>query len=323
MCTAVTCKTDSFYFGRTLDYEFSYGESITIMPRKYRLKFTHSAELDEHYAVIGISHIAKNYPLFYDAANEKGLCAAGLNFNKSAVYSDGMFGRTSVAQFEFIPYVLSQCATLCEAKELLKSVVITKDMFSPEYPAALLHWIIADKSGAVTVEQTYAGLKIYDNYAGVLTNEPPFDMQMQRLCDFMSLSSKQPENTFSKNIPLINYSRGMGAIGLPGDWSSQSRFVRAAFVRANSVPQSGEIDSVGQFFHILSSVSQPKGCCDVGGKYEFTIYSSCCNADEGIYYYTTYQNPQINCVSMHHENIDGENLITFPMQTDCRINRQN
>lgn len=323
MCTAVTCKTDSFYFGRTLDYEFSYGESITIMPRKYRLKFTHSAELDEHYAVIGISHIAKNYPLFYDAANEKGLCAAGLNFNKSAVYSDGMFGRTSVAQFEFIPYVLSQCATLCEAKELLKSVVITKDMFSPEYPAALLHWIIADKSGAVTVEQTYAGLKIYDNYAGVLTNEPPFDMQMQRLCDFMSLSSKQPENTFSKNIPLINYSRGMGAIGLPGDWSSQSRFVRAAFVKANSVLQSGEIDSVGQFFHILSSVSQPKGCCDVGGKYEFTIYSSCCNADEGIYYYTTYQNPQISCVSMQHENIDGENLITFPMQTDCRINRQN
>ena len=116
----------------------------------------------------------------------------------------------------------------------------------------------------------------------------------------------------------------MGAIGLPGDLSSSSRFVRAAFVKMNSVSGDSEEESVSQFFHILGSVDQQRGCCDLGqGKYEITIYTSCCNADKGIYYYTTYDNHQINAVDMHKENLDGSELVRFkPVQKE-HINVQN
>lgn len=317
MCTAATYQTECFYMGRTLDYEFSYGERVTITPRNYPFHFRHDGDLGHHYAMIGMAHIADNYPLYYDAVNEKGLGIAGLNFAKSAVYSEAGSGRC-VAQFEFIPWVLSRCAELSEARELLKEISIVGTPFSEKFPASRLHWIIADKSGAIVVECSAEGLKVYDDPAGVLTNEPPFDQQMSRLSDFMNLSPKQPENKLG--IPLEFYSRGMGAIGLPGDLSSASRFVRAAFTRANSVSGTSEEESVGQFFHILGSVEQVRGCCEVAdGKYEITIYTSCWNADRGIYYHTTYNNRQISAVDMHSADLDGSTLYSCPLQDKEQI----
>ena len=116
----------------------------------------------------------------------------------------------------------------------------------------------------------------------------------------------------------------MGAMGLPGDLSSSSRFIRAAFTKMNSVSGSSEEESVSQFFHILGAVEQQRGCCEVAkGKYEITIYTSCCNADKGIYYYTTYDNHRINAVDMHRENLDGSELIRYPLLKDEDIFRQN
>ena len=326
MCTAATYQTECFYMGRTLDYEFSYGERVTITPRNYPFHFRHDGDLDHHYAMIGMAHIADNYPLYYDAVNEKGLGVAGLNFAKSAVYPEAGSGRC-VAQFEFIPWVLSRCAELSEARKLLSEISIVGTPFSEKFPASGLHWIIADKSGAIVVECSAAGLKVYDNPAGVLTNEPPFDQQMSRLSDYMRLSPKQPENKLG--VPLELYSRGMGAIGLPGDLSSASRFVRAAFTRANSISGKSEEESVGQFFHILGSVEQVRGCCEVAeGKYEITIYTSCWNADRGIYYHMTYNNRQISAVDMHSADLDGSALYSCPLQDKeqirfCKTEAQN
>lgn len=324
MCTAATYKTEDFYFGRTLDYESSYGEEIVVMPRNFRLDFLNMGVYENHYAVIGTAHIAQGYPLFYDAVNEKGLAMAGLNFVGNAYYGKNIDGRDNVAQYEFIPWILSRCSSTAEAKELISKINITDTPFNEQMPAGQLHWIIADREQTITVESVRDGIKVYDNPAGVLTNNPPFNEQMFRLNDYMQLSPKQPQNSFSSKLDLKTYSRGMGAIGLPGDLSSQSRFVRAAFVRANSVSGSSETESVSQFFHILGSVDQQRGCCDVGeGRYEITIYTSCCNADKGIYYYTTYNNHQISAVDMHKEDLDGSRLVSYPMITDEQINRQN
>lgn len=324
MCTAATYKTEDFYFGRTLDYESSYGEEIVVMPRNFRLDFLNMGVYENHYAVIGTAHIAQGYPLFYDAVNEKGLAMAGLNFVGNAYYGKNIDGRDNVAQYEFIPWILSRCSSTAEAKELISRINITDTPFNEHMPAGQLHWIIADREQTITVESVRDGIKVYDNPAGVLTNNPPFNEQMFRLNDYMHLSPKQPQNSFSSKLDLKTYSRGMGAIGLPGDLSSQSRFVRAAFVRANSVSGSSETESVSQFFHILGSVDQQRGCCDVGeGRYEITIYTSCCNADKGIYYYNTYNNHQISAVDMHKEDLDGSRLVSYPMITDEQINRQN
>ena len=85
-----------------------------------------------------------------------------------------------------------------------------------------------------------------------------------------------------------------------------------------------ESESVSQFFHILGSVDQQRGCCDLGeGKYEITLYTSCCNAQKGIYYYTTYENHQITAVNMHRENLDGTQIARYPLITGEQIHWQN
>lgn len=324
MCTAATYKTKDFYFGRTLDYEFSYGEEITVTPRNYKFNLKDMGTMETHYAMIGMAHIVENYPLYYDAINEKGLGMAGLNFVGNAEYKEVIDGKDNITQFEFIPWILGKCASVKEARALLEKINITNIPFNEKMPLAQLHWIIADKNEAITVESVKDGVKIYDNPVGVLTNNPPFDKQMFNLNNYMNLSPKSPSNNFSDKLNLNMYSRGMGAIGLPGDLSSQSRFVRVAFVKMNSLSEESESSSVSQFFHILGSVEQQKGCCEVAdGKFEYTIYTSCCNGDKGIYYYTTYENHQITGVDMNKENLDSDKLISYPLIQGEQIKIQN
>ena len=263
----------------------------------------------KHYAIIGMAHVHSGYPLYYDAANETGLCMAGLNFVGNAVYNKPRRDKENVAQYEFIPWLLARCSSVREVKELLENTNITDTPFG-SFPVASLHWLIADKYECIAAEPLSSGIKIYENPAGVLTNNPPFPYHMSSLSSYMQLSPKPPVNNFSDKLVLKAISRGMGAIGLPGDLSSQSRFIRAAFVRANSVSESDETGSVSQFFHILSSVEQQRGCCQLdGGKYEITIYSSCINADKGIYYYKTYNGFNVNAVDMYKENLNGDRII--------------
>ena len=325
MCTAATYQTSDFYFGRTLDYESSYGEEIVILPRKYKLPFLHMGVSEQHYAIIGTAHIANGYPLFYDAVNEKGLCMAGLNFVGNACYA----ARTAddsdnVAQYEFIPWILSQCADTAEARAFIQRLNLLDTPFHAQMPAAQLHWIIADKNQTITVESMADGLHIYENPVGVLTNNPPFPQQMFQLNNFMHLSPKQPVNAFSDDLALTAYSRGMGALGLPGDLSSASRFVRVAFTKMNAFSGDSENESVSQFFHILGSVDQQRGCCQLDdNKYEITIYTCCCNTTKGIYYYTSYDNHQICAVDMHKENLDDDKLVRYPLITDGEIRAVN
>lgn len=324
MCTAATYKTKDFYFGRTLDYEFSYGDEVTVTPRNYRFRFCNLGAMERHHAMIGMAHVAEDYPLYYEAMNEKGLGMAGLNFVGNARYAAKVQDMYNVATYEFIPWILGQCATVQEARGLLETVNLVGVPFNDDLPASQLHWLIADRSESITVESMEDGLKIYENPVGVLTNNPPFNEQMFELNNYMYLSPKEPKNNFSNQLPLYCYSRGMGAMGLPGDLSSQSRFIRAAFVKMNSISGESEEESVSQFFHILGSVEQPRGCCDLGdGKYEITLFTSCCNGDKGIYYYTTYDNHQITGIDMHREDLEGTQLIRYPLIQGEQIRMQN
>ena len=304
--------------------EFSYNETVTITPRNYSFKFRQENEINSHYAIIGMAYVANNYPLYYDAINEKGLGMAGLNFPTNADYKEIEIGKKNIAPFEFIPYILSQCSNIEEVKRILESVNIAKINFSEELPASPLHWIIADKEKSITVESVKDGLKIYDNSVGVLTNNPTFDIHLFNLNNYMSLSTKPPVNNFSQELNLDTYSRGMGAMGLPGDLSSASRFVKATFTKMNSKSGNTESESISQFFHILESVYQQRGCVYMGDeKYEITIYSSCCNMDKGIYYYTTYENSQITGIDMNKENLDGSELINYNLIKGQQILMQN
>lgn len=324
MCTAATYKTGDFYFGRTLDYEFSYGDDIVITPRNCPISYRNEDIMNNHYAIMGISTVVENTPLYHEGINERGLCMAGLNFVGNAYYRPEMTGKNNISHFELIPWILSQCASVKEARTLIGNLNITDTQFNENLPAAYLHWIIADKHGAVTLESVKSGIKVYDNPPGILTNNPPFDKQMFQLNNYMNLSPKNPVNHFSSHLELEKYSRGMGAIGLPGDLSSQSRFIRASFVKMNSVSEPSENKSVSQLFHILGAVDQMRGCCEIeNGQYEITLYTACYNADKGIIYYTSYDNHRINAIDMRKENLDSGRIIIYPMITDEQIRYQN
>lgn len=320
MCTAITFDAYNHYFGRNLDLEKRYDEGIIITPRNYILRYK-SGEIERrHFSFVGTATVIREYPLYYDATNEYGLSIAGLNFVGNAYFHQAEnSNKINIAPYELIPYILGKCKSVNEALEILEKIWLVDIRFSDDMPNAQLHWIICDKKESITVEYMKDGIHIYANSIGVLTNNPPFDYHMMNLNNYMNISRNEATNNFSDKINLEAYSRGMGGIGLPGDLSSSSRFVKAAFTKLNSVIPNTEIDSVGQMFHILGSVEQQEGCVKIGDAYERTQYTSCCNIDEGIYYYKTYDNCQICAVKMHSENLDGADLISYKMIFEQQI----
>lgn len=323
MCTAITFCTKDHYFGRNLDFEYEFGEAVVITPRNYPFAFRNSAPMESHYAMIGMAVVDQGYPLYFDATNEKGLSMAGLYFPGNAVYQPEKRGMDNITPFEFIPWILGDCKNISQAKEKLRNLNLVDIAYSEQYPLSPLHWIIADRDACLVVEPMEDGVQVFENPVGVLTNNPPFDFHLHNLTGYLNLTREEPISRFAPNYKLTPHSRGMGAIGLPGDLSSPSRFVRASFVKLNSVCEENDTSSISQFFHILGSVAQQEGCARVGSAFEKTIYTSCCNTDSGIYYYTTYDNFQITGISMHHTDLDCCEASVFPLNTQQQIKMEN
>ncbi len=320
MCTAINLKTASHYFGRTLDLDVSYGEKICIVPRNYEFNFTAQGKTANHAALIGMAAVMDGTPLFYDAANEYGLCMAGLNFPGNACYLPEKEGKINVASFELIPYILTSCKNVDEAKKLFKNINISDKCFAANVPTSPLHWIVSDEEKSIVIEPMTDGVKIFDNPTGVMTNNPTFDYHLMNLNNYRNLSPLNGENLFAKDLEMNNFCAGLGAVGLPGDVSSPSRFVRAVFHVKNSVCSNDENESVHQFFHIMNDVSMTKGCCKtLHGTDDYTVYTGCINASKGIYYYTTYNNSTINTVCMHKENLDSAEVKIFDLKTNSDI----
>ncbi len=308
MCTAITFESKDFYFGRTLDLSYHYNETVTVTPRKLPLCFRNGEKMSNHYAMIGMATVAQDYPLYYEATNEKGLSAAGLNFPDNAVYYPENKAKQNVAPFELIPYILGKCATADEAYDELVGVNICDLPFSKDFPSTPLHWIVADKKRCIVIEQTENGLRIYENPVGTLTNNPPFEYHLHNHANYVNLTPDQPE---TKTKP---YSLGMGAIGLPGDWSSASRFVRVNFAKQYAFKGENESETVNQFFRILGCVEQIKGLNRISdGSSHYSVYTSCCNTDRGIYYYKVYDSAQIVCVDMKKEDLKSDKLIKYSL----------
>lgn len=322
MCTAISLHGARHLFGRTLDLERSYGETAVIIPRKFKRRFLYEKRCGNSFAIMGVAHVAGGVPLLYDAVNECGLYAAGLNFPHEAAYTGYRDGMKNLASFEVIPYLLSCCKNLSEAVEILERANIVGDSYSGELPATPLHWFIGDASGSVAAEPASEGLKIYQNPFGVMTNSPDFKSQTLNLSNYMRCTSAPPENRICPSASLPIYSRGLGGVGLPGDFSSQSRFVRAVFAKNHTVCQnSSEISS---FFHIMGSVSVPRGCIKTDEDLPVsTVYTSACDVCGGEYFFTTYNNRKIRALSFKYENLDSLSLISYPMESGEQIDYLN
>lgn len=229
MCTAIF---DRGFFGRTLDVEREWGGQVQCFKN-----------------MIGMARSVGGIPLFFDAVNTSALAAAALNFPGLAHYRNRGDKRYNVPSYDLIAFVLTNCKSLQEAKEMLIEVNVTPESFAPDLPATPLHWIFADKSGSVVFEQTESGARVYENPIGVLTNAPTF-----------------PEH-------LKNLENGLK----PTDLSSESRFILAAEAKKNSASR-----GVESFFDIMESVFVELG--KGANKDTKTVYTSCMDLEKGEYY---------------------------------------
>ena len=260
MCTSIAMKTNDFYFGRTMDLEYSFNECVVFTPRNYPVSFRKAGMMKHHYALLGMASIAEGFPLYAEAVNEKGLCIAGLNFPDNAYYPPEEKKECSnISPFELILWLLGQCATADEVKKLLSTTHLVHIPFSEEIPLSPLHWHIADSETSLVLEMTRNGMEIFDDPMRVLTNNPGFPFQMTNACQYMNLTSGTPSNCFSTDVSLKPFGLGLGSFGLPGDFSPSSRFVKASYLCLNSVCENDESNSFAQFFHLLDAVSMVRG----------------------------------------------------------------
>lgn len=302
MCTALHAHG---CFGRTLDLEYTYAEQVALTPRDLPLSLRHLPPLRRHYAMLGMATVADGYPLYYDAVNEQGLAMAGLNFPHSGVYAPATKGVRNVASFELIPYILGQCADIRGARQVLQEIRVCDTSFSPDYPATRLHWMVADATASIVAESTAEGVRVYDNPVGVMTNEPPFHDQLRHWSTFRYLTAAEPSET----PPRLG--RGSGSLGLPGDFTSPSRFVRAAFAAAHSEAAEATAQ-VGQFFHLMTTVGVPCGCVRLpDGRRVVTLYTACMDLKERVYYYRTYGCQRIHAVGL--TDAEGDTLTAYPL----------
>ena len=260
MCTSIAMNWGGGYFGRNMDVEYSFEEQIAVTPRRYPLRFWRQPAQEAHLALVGMAHMAGGRPLYAEAANEKGLYMAGLNFPHSAWYDPAPpAGCDAVAPYELIPWVLGSCATLTEAKARLAGFRPLALPLALDLPLAPLHWQVADRTGALVLEATREGVRLYDDPVGLLTNEPPFPFHQLNLAQYRHLSARPPENRLAPGLPLTSFGQGMGAVGLPGDASPASRYLRTAFHKLNAPDPGGEPARVSDFFHILDAAAMVRG----------------------------------------------------------------
>jgi len=236
--------------------------------------------------------------------NENGLYIAALKFPENACCNENEIkGKINLAPYEIIPFVLSKCRNTSEALTLLSECQIVAIPFSDNLPLSPLHWHIADAGGSLVLEKTKEGMKLYHNPADVLTNNPPFPFHLENRKYYDKLSPCNPENSDAHML-------GLGTVGLSGDFSPVSRFIRADYLIRNTP---SDCVTVSHFFHILENTAIPKGAViSPDGKHHFTSYSCCFDTQTHEYRCKTYENTDIRTEKLIPE---GDTLSILEMNS--------
>lgn len=329
MCTGLTLETKEglHLFGRNMDIEYSFNQSIIFIPRNFKCSnIETNKELTTKYAILGMGTIFNEYPTFADGMNEKGLGCAGLNFPIYASYSEKPIeGKNNIPVYDFLLWILANFSSLEEVKDGLKNTNIVDIPINKNTPNTTLHWIISDSTGkSIVVEQTKEKLNVFDNNVGVLTNSPTFDWHITNLNQYVSMNYNQIPNLELREQSLTALGQGTGLVGLPGDFTPASRFIRASFLRDALLKNNKNSINLIDFFHILNNVAMVRGSIrTLAEKSDITQYTSCMCLEKGIYYYNTYENNQINAIDMNKEDLDGNQIKIYSYKTDLSINFEN
>lgn len=329
MCTALTLinKENAHFFGRNMDIECDFNQCILLVPRNFQMTNVISNNtFHNKYAILGMGTLVNNHPLLADAFNEKGLACAGLYYPHYAYYEPSPVpNKTNLGPYDLILWILSNYDNVPDVKLALQEIELVDFPFVPSLPVPTLHWIVYDKNdNCIVIEKTVDKLTIHDNPIGVLTNSPSFDWHLTNLNQYTGLSPHQPAEAIWHKQRLHALGQGLGLMGIPGDSSPASRFVRVAFLKSHATFLESLDTSLAEFFHILNNVAMVGGSVITpSNKPDITLYSSCMDLDAGSYYYNTYYNNQINSIHLYQENLEATEIKQFPYlntQSICNLN---
>ena len=313
MCTGIRFSDDhgNVYLARNLDWTGGYGQQVVLTPTGYAPRSPFGAVRAVQHATLGMGIVQEDTPLYFDCGNDAGLAVAGLNFPGYASYaSEPVDGAVNVAAYEFPLWVCAQFASVDEVEAALRDVVIVDRPVNDTYPSSLLHWIIGDGERAVVVEHTDDGMHVFDDDVDVLTNQPGFGWHHENLRNYLNASPDFPRDTVLGGAHLTPFGSGSHMRGIPGDYYSPSRFVRAAYVNAHDPPRKTEEENVSRAFHTLQQVAMVDGCAVMGsGEFEITVYTGLFSSRTTTYYWNTYEDPAIRSVAMADHAADGTELV--------------
>lgn len=322
MCTAMVMNTlegDS-YFGRTMDFSYPLEPELYYVPKGYEwnnVLNTHRIRCQYSFMGIGqdISPIA-----FADGVNEMGFGAAVLYFPGYAGYDTPDLQDPSVpsiAAIELTGFLLGLSASVEQAASILRTIRIVGVEDPVTSSIAPLHWLIADQSGAcMVVEKTAEGLNLMDNPIGVLSNSPDFQWHMTNLRNYMNVMPYQYQEIQWDSVKLTPFGQGAGAMGLPGDFTPPSRFVRTAYAKSHAAAPSGREDAVVTCLHIMEGVSIPRGnVVTMRGTDDYTQYTAFSSLSTGEYYFKTYNNSGITAVKMPDSHNGAQEIVSLARLT--------
>lgn len=309
--------------GRTYDQCGNLlGNRIAVVPRNYPLRLEIQDKAQRHvrsrYSFGGMAIMGLDSPVMVDGINEMGVMGGLLNYPGYAAYDVTRDSRHMNIHPGFLTgYLLSQCASVEEAASILPSLNLTGEkIFGHEMT---VHYIFSDRTGeTIIIEPDKEGLQIHRNTIGVMTNSPGYQWQQTNLCNYASVSNVLDASRDYIDVKLqgVAVSSG-GGFGLPGDYSSPSRFVRMAVLKHYAIKGKDETDGVSRMFHQFSSVNIPEGIVmrqeKEDGKedisYDQTLCISAMCAESGTYYFSTCKSRRISAVRL--AGLEGRENITY------------
>lgn len=264
-CTAFQLQSldHSWVYFRSMEFGFPFNSQAIIVP--HGTEFAGATpdgkngglKWSAKYGFVGMNvDIAPN--IVADGMNEKGLVIGMLYLPGYSEYlpPDPAKADRTIGSWQVADYLLSTCSTVAEARAVLEkeSVYISQQIFPPFKQLLPVHYYIADSTGAVLIAEFVNGkLRLHDNPIGILTNSPPFDWQTINLGNFVNLSPVNVPQANLKTFKIQNYGQGSGLLGLPGDFTPPSRFVRATVFSQTAAPQPSALATVNEGFHVLNT----------------------------------------------------------------------
>ena len=320
-CSAMSWNSEDgkHFWGRNFDFNrFAEGSGVLFLPQGapvcafIRMGEGHGETYPAKYAALGMGTLSvPGAPVLYDGVNEAGLAGGQLYFRGFARYERrSRPGTVPVQAGLALPYILSQCAT-CEeaAREFLGGLTLVHEPLLGAVPP--LHWCFSDRTGeTIVAEPTAGGVRVYRNTVGVMTNSPGYDWHEQNLLSYAHLRSADYGTLRVCGKELRQCFSGSGALGLPGDWSSPSRFVRLCFLREHAVRGRNEEEGIAYLFRLFASAAFPLGAVRVNDfsdvtehdkevlPFDYTVYTSAACLESLRYYWTSYGNTRVQYADM-------------------------